>query len=113
MQAALPASDVPKAPKTWICLKAVEGYEPIHLKGVAFWTKNQKQASPVKGRNKSNLMYSDSAIRKQTHIKANEQTVQVKKCDVPCILLIVYYIEDYMILTWCLKTLLLFNSTLQ
>lgn len=83
MQAALPASDVPKAPRTWICLKAVEEYEPIHLKGVAFWTKNQKQASPVKGRNKSNLMNSDSEIRKQAHTKANEQTVQVKKCDVP------------------------------
>lgn len=32
--AALMASDVPRAPKTCICLKAVEGYELIHLKEV-------------------------------------------------------------------------------
>lgn len=65
--------------------------------------KKQKQASPVKGRNKSSLMYSDSEIRKQTRIKANEQTVQVKKCDVPHILLIVYYLAEYMILTLMLE----------
>lgn len=48
-------------------------------------------------------MYSDSEIRKQTRIKANEQTVQVKKCDVPHILLIVYYLAEYMILTLMLE----------
>lgn len=96
-QAALPADDVLKAPKTCICLKAAKGYEPIHLKGAVFQAQNKKQASPVKGRNKSSLIYSDGEIRKQTRIKANEQTVQVKKYEVPCILLIVYYLADYTI----------------
>jgi len=40
-QAALPANDVLKALKTWICLKAAEGYEPIYLKGAAFQTQNK------------------------------------------------------------------------
>lgn len=48
-------------------------------------------------------MYSDNEIRKQAYIKDNEQTVQVKQCDVPHILLIVYYLEDYMILTLLLE----------
>lgn len=48
-------------------------------------------------------MNSDSEIRKHAHMKANEQTVQVKQCDVPHILLIVYYLEDYMILTLVLE----------
>ena len=42
-------------------------------------------------------MYSDGEIRKQTYIKTNEQTVQVKKYDVPRILLIVHYLADYTI----------------
>ena len=40
-------------------------------------------------------MYSDGEIRKQTCINANKQTVQVKKHDVPHILLMVYYLADY------------------
>lgn len=51
----------------------------------------------MKGRNKSSLMYSHGEVRKQTCVKANEQTVQVKKYDVPRILLIVYYLADYTI----------------
>lgn len=51
----------------------------------------------MKGQNKSSLLYSDAESRKQTSIKANEQTVQVKKYYMPCILLIVYYLADYTI----------------
>lgn len=42
-QAALPDDDVLKFLKTWICLKAAERYEPIHLKGAAFQTQNKNK----------------------------------------------------------------------
>jgi len=51
----------------------------------------------VKGRSKSSLMHSDGEIRKKMCIKASGQTVQVKKYDVPHILLIIYYLADYTI----------------
>jgi len=48
-------------------------------------------------------MCSGGEIKKQTYIKANKQTVQVKKYDVPCILLIVYYLQITQYLTLMLE----------
>jgi len=67
------------------------------LKRSCFSNTKQKHASPVKGRSKSSLMHSDGEIRKKMCIKASGQTVQVKKYDVPHILLIIYYLADYTI----------------
>lgn len=61
--------------------KLLRDMNPYILKELPFEQKrNQKQAIPVKGRNKSDLMNSDSEIRKHAHMKANDQTVQVMWC---------------------------------